>query len=448
MRILHYSLGFPPYRSGGMTKCSMDLMLKQKEQNCDVALIWPGYISSLNRKVNIKKRKDNLGIESFEIINALPISLNGGITDIEAYTKRCINPDKYKSFLNVYEPDIIHIHTLMGLHKEFIEIAKQKGIKIVFTTHDYFGICPKVTLFRNGQACESGVDCVNCTQCNVKALSMKKIKILQSPIYRKAKELWPVKVIRRTFKEAFFEENKYADEYKGDNNPNDYITLRKYYIDILKLVDKVHYNSTLSKEIYEQYIPFLKGEVINISHNAIKNNKKIKQFENKIKITYLASPAESKGYSMLLSVLDEIWDEGEEWFRLNLYNNSNIEKPYINMHGQYKYSDLNKIFVNTDVLVAPSLWYETFGYTVLEALSYGVPVIVSENVGAKDLVKDMKFGRVIEPCRQQLKETLLLLKDKTQLEQFNECIVNEFNVEQIMNFYMNMKCLYDDLIGE
>ena len=29
MKILHYSLGFPPYRSGGLTKFSMDLMREQ-----------------------------------------------------------------------------------------------------------------------------------------------------------------------------------------------------------------------------------------------------------------------------------------------------------------------------------------------------------------------------------------------------------------------------------
>ena len=40
----------------------------------------------------------------------------------------------------------------------------------------------------------------------------------------------------------------------------------------------------------------------------------------------------------------------------------------------------------TDILVCPSIWYETIGYTVLEALSHGVPVIVSGTVGAKDII--------------------------------------------------------------
>jgi len=39
-----------------------------------------------------------------------------------------------------------------------------------------------------------------------------------------------------------------------------------------------------------------------------------------------------------------------------------------------------------DVLAVPSSWMETFGMVVLEALSCGVPVIVTEKVGAKDII--------------------------------------------------------------
>ena len=75
---------------------------------------------------------------------------------------------------------------------------------------------------------------------------------------------------------------------------------------------------------------------------------------------------------------------------------------YINVHNRYTYSDLERIFNETDVLVAPSIWYETFGYTVLEALSYGVPIIISDNVGAKDIlvedagiiIKDMNYEKL------------------------------------------------------
>ena len=48
MRILHYALGFPPWRTGGLTKYCVDLMLTQKEQGYEVALLWPGRIGSVS----------------------------------------------------------------------------------------------------------------------------------------------------------------------------------------------------------------------------------------------------------------------------------------------------------------------------------------------------------------------------------------------------------------
>lgn len=55
-------------------------------------------------------------------------------------------------------------------------------------------------------------------------------------------------------------------------------------------------------------------------------------------------------------------------------------------HNRYSYMDLEKIFDETDLVIVPSIWRETFGYAVLEALSYGVPVLISGNVGAKDIL--------------------------------------------------------------
>ena len=69
--------------------------------------------------------------------------------------------------------------------------------------------------------------------------------------------------------------------------------------------------------------------------------------------------------------------------------------PYIKSHGRYTYDELENIFDETDILVVPSIWYETFGFTVLEALSYGVPVIISDTVGSKDILA-VGAGIVVE----------------------------------------------------
>lgn len=47
---------------------------------------------------------------------------------------------------------------------------------------------------------------------------------------------------------------------------------------------------------------------------------------------------------------------------------------------------VDQVLRSARALVFPSRWYETFGLTVLEALGYGVPVIVSDSTAAVDFV--------------------------------------------------------------
>lgn len=53
-------------------------------------------------------------------------------------------------------------------------------------------------------------------------------------------------------------------------------------------------------------------------------------------------------------------------------------------HGIVSSSELTEAYKKMDVLVFPS--HETFGFVVLEALLSGTPCLVSDTVGAKDLV--------------------------------------------------------------
>ena len=91
MKILHYALGFPPYRSGGLTKLCVDLMVQQAKEGHTVAMLWPGQMGFVNQKVTIKNHENvklsGEDILSLEVINPLPVSFDEGIADIAAFTK-------------------------------------------------------------------------------------------------------------------------------------------------------------------------------------------------------------------------------------------------------------------------------------------------------------------------------------------------------------------------
>lgn len=445
MKILHYFLGFPPYRSGGMTNFVCDLMSFQKEKGNEVIAVYPGRINlGVFKRLKLKEKSPINGIVNYEIINPLPVSLDEGIKEIDKFTKKC-DEIQYYDFLNQIRPDIIHIHTLMGLHKEFINVANSMGIKTIFTTHDYFGICPKVTLYRYGKVCDNDYDCKECIRCNYSALSMNKIKLMQSLLYKKLKNSIFVKYLRKKHRTVFFTETQ--PKFLEDNNEletkkKEYQILRKYYVEMLNNIDLIHFNSNLAKEIYLKYIKPKSYKVISISHKNIKDNRNNKKIESdKIRFTFLASTKPYKGFYLLKKVLDEIYIKKPYEFELNVYGNVTEKSEYMNVYEKgFSQKDLPQIFSRTDILIAPSIWYETFGFTVLEALSYGVPVIVSDNVGSKDIIN--KAGIIVKANDKQSLSEVLENLNKNEINEYRRIIKKQIKIMEWKEFCLQIENLY------
>lgn len=433
MKVLHYALGFPPYRSGGLTKFCVDLMVQQAREGHSVAMLWPGQMGFVNKKVAIKKQKSEKlkeqNIQSFEIVNPLPVSFDEGIADIATFTKN-EGKEVYDEFLDKFQPDVIHVHTLMGLHKSFLETAKNKKIRLVFTAHDFFPICPKVTIFRHGAICDSVQTCEECGKCNVTALSEKKIKLLQSPIYRKLKDSLLIKKLRKQHRDGYLSESTVDDTAESVGTVNDYMNLRNYYYSLLKLMDMIHYNSSVTKKVYESVFMLPINRIVSITHSDIKDHRKLRNYSNdKIRIRYLGPQGGGKGFFLLKAALDELWSKQQN-FCLDVHFTPTKISPYIKIHDRYSYTELEKIFDETDVMVAPSVGYETFGFTVLEALSYGVPVVIGGNVGAKDILTE-EAGIVIEDISIQKLSEVLQSITQTRLQTMNKIIVEKQSIMEI-----------------
>lgn len=433
MRILHYALGFPPYRSGGLTKWCVDLMIQQAKEGHCVAMLWPGQMGMLNKKIAIKKQEDvclkEQRLQSFEVINPLPVSFDEGIADFSAFTANA-GTVAYDKFLDAVQPDVIHVHTLMGLHKSFLQAAKRRRIRLIFTAHDFFPVCPKVTMFRHGVICSNVKNCEECGVCNATALSLKKIQILQSPLYRRLKDSFIVKKLRKKHRDGYLSEATADDSAVPVGSAEDYKKLRNNYYSLLKLMDIIHYNSSVTKSVYEAVFDLPKNCIVTITHADITDNRRIKKFSNdQLHIRYLGPQSGAKGYFLLKEALDQLWEKKQN-FCLDVHFQPIEMAPYMEVHPRYAYEELTKIFEQTDVLVTPSIWFETFGFTVLEALSYGVPVVISGTVGAKDILVDGAGIVVDNLTPDRLCDTLINLTT-ADLKKMNEIIVQKQPIMQI-----------------
>lgn len=399
MRILHYSLGFPPFRRGGMTKYCMDLMTEQTKQGHEVALLWPGAFKRVDSSILIKshgsqKISKDYSVGSFELRNSLPVPLLDGICDIDAYTQSK-DTDSLKRFLIENEIDVLHVHTLMGLPKELLEVCHLQGIRTVFTSHDYFGICPKWGLERNGKPCIDDHNCYDCVACNQNALSLNKIRILQSKAYRVVKDAPFIKVLRRKHNAVLNEDLTSIleqDAFKDNTKAAGYRRLRQYYVDMLESFDVLHFNSNTTKEVYSRYCDISHGCVVSITNSAVLNHKQLHEAHSPVRFAYFGPADRHKGFWELLEACDLLWKERPYSFELHVFMNPDIDRPFLRKHNAYRYEELPQIMESIDMSVIPSQWYETFGFTVLEAMSFGVPALLTENVGAKDLIVNQVTG--------------------------------------------------------
>ena len=220
------------------------------------------------------------------------------------------------------------------------------------------------------------------------------------------------------------------------------------------LIDLFLFNSSVSKEIYEKYLN-INGKVLYITHGDIMDKRVIKNYDKKaLSLTYLGPTKEYKGFFLLNRVMRQIKEQGYNDIKLNVYGDISIDDSNvcsnIELHGKYLYKDLENIFNQTDVLIVPSIWYETFGFITLEAISHGVPVIVTKNVGSKDIIKSNGFGLIISNnCNEIYNAIKTIYLDRSILENYNYKIVKSnydykisSHVEKIINEYKTLQKEY------
>ncbi|WP_270274760.1 glycosyltransferase [Enterococcus casseliflavus] len=375
-------------RSGGLTKYVVDLVNEQKKTN-DVVLLYPGNFRILSKEIKIIHRKSDNNCDFFELYNSLPLAFSGGIKNPTAFMKH-VEKKIYSKFLREINPDIIHIHTLMGIHKEFFVAAKELGIKIVFTSHDYFGLSPVPNFYNeignyDFSNKNSEIEWIKASQNANSACVLRVYQMSFYPFIKKLKKY----LVRNTNNN-----NNVETEQKEISLGlrKKVVSLMLFYQEVLSMVDMFHFNSTISRDVYlanlsseinYKILPISNSDIV-INDFQSNKNKEIK------KIGYIGQYTVAKGVYKLIEDLWEISKSTDLEFTLHLFGDSKdiIYKNDLKVknHGKFKKEEIAKVYKEFDVIIVPSLWKETFSLVVAEAISFNKRILVSSNVGAKDLL--------------------------------------------------------------
>lgn len=264
---------------------------------------------------------------------------------------------KMKKIISDFKPDIIHLNNInFQLTPSIIDIAYKMKVPIVQTVHDYQMVCPNHFLYnwKEKKICEK---CIkgskwNCTKYN--CIHNSKAKSILGSI----------------------EGIIYSKILKSYSKVNLYICPSKF----------------LEEELLKNDV--FKGKTVSIC-NFIELNKNSEITKKEDYVLYFGRLAEEKGLIELIEAMKKLPN-----IKLKIAGTGPLEK-IIKSESNIEYvgfktgDELKELIAKAKFAIYPSVWFENCPLSILEAESYGTPVITANYGGMKELVENNETGILI-----------------------------------------------------
>ena len=415
-------IGNDPRQIGGVVNYTRPLALKYVELGHEVFYLYSGAFLSkydLTIKPYIKTHKGLFPFECAEIINSECLSFNYGYPSLDMSPSGM--GDVFKRYIKDINPDIVHIHSRLGLPASINELAHKLGCVVVNTIHVYGYICQKrVMIDHNGEPCPGPDNLLKCAVCTGTInYKMERLKALVVNSKEKIKSAFP-----RFYSKMQLIKKDLKYQKKRLVAHDDQIQIKKHDTSMVKKLAEnlevrlrycVHslnkYSDCticVSNDVKNTLIKFGIVEKSLIVQNigsliAEKQIHSSKTVNNPLIIGNIGGVNYYKGTHILLDAISKVSHKN---FILKIFGrydqkyldglNNKINSLPVEFTGSYKPDDLPAILNQIDIMVLPSICNDTAPQTIFESFSGGVPIIASNIGGFPDFVRHDHNGLLFE----------------------------------------------------
>tara|TARA_B100000780_G_C21117067_1_gene452060 strand:+ start:1263 stop:2486 length:1224 start_codon:yes stop_codon:yes gene_type:complete len=324
---------------------------------------------------------------------------------------------RLKKLLNQHDFDLAHVHTYKGqFTSSVLRELKISNIPVAFTAHDY-GLMDPHNALLNGN------------------FEISENTIYKSPFYAVIE-----KSNRNSYLYSFLSYFEYCFGnflFSYDKDFKKIICVSKFSFEKHNECDRFDFN------LVHLYNFFPKLNETNFS------TKKGNYF------LFFGRLSKEKGFSTLLdswkkaNTTDELWIVGSTEASLN--HEIEIENvKNVKFLGHKKGKELFSIVRNCSFVIVPSEWYENNPLTIIEAFSFGKPVIGSEIGGIPELIKNEETGFTFE-MKNTLQLTNLIEKSSKMSEDCYKLMSNNARKFADLNFspnvhYLKLNNIYKEML--
>lgn len=317
----------------------------------------------------------------------------------------------YGRLLDTFEIDIVHVHHTKGLTLEMFYQAELRGLPIVATLHDYYSICPRITMVNcHGKLCIGNVDEQCCKEC-------------QKDMYDLGKGLDYISVWQEEYCSALSKAHILVAPSESANS-----VVSMYYPKLKKKIQIIqHGMNAMSCEPYEEtkelHVAFIGGI-------------------SKEKGSFTASQLIKNGPSDVQWYLFGVWGYNE----LSMLDKKNYQKT-----GLYERYELPGLIEEhkIDLICILPICSETYCYTLSEAIMCGVPVIATDLGALGERMRTLQCGWLVsaDNAYEEALEIILRIKDKGPEYRKKKELVQAMSVKSLEEMKAEYWDIYDKLLS-
>lgn len=267
------------------------------------------------------------------------------------------------------KPDVAHLHSLLGFSMALPRALDDAGVPTVFTSHNYWPICPRMYLFRDDLSLCDGPDedGGNCAPC-LGALG-------QAPLY--ADRLAAGRTMLGT----------HVDRHLAVSHR------------VAELYARAGHDPARIHVLHQQPEP-----VDSLWAEAGAVREPVATLERPLRVGFIGSLYPHKGVHVLVQALQafapgeiegHLYGGGGEGYVQSLRDLD--AKGLVRFRGGYDPMELPRLLCDVDVVSVPSIWEDCAPLVVAEALAARAPVVGSRIGGIGDFLADGETGFLVEP---------------------------------------------------
>jgi len=397
--------------------------------------------SLLSRKLTLKKTKniyENRGVHTFELHNS-PIKMpaHDAFGSLEQALNTPKLDDVFLELVAAHNIDEVHFHGIEGISTSVVSALKARSnVSVKVWLHNYHWVCPQIELFRGGTTrCVDYVDgrrCVNCLSHIGNMATLKNYQALGDFIERLGASGKPlgdfifglifnayrtVGVVSE-FVRSWFKKNEVTPQSEWRerramqtdeiNRYRDrsaiYVKWRTQNVALLnQSVDQMYAVSNIVRDQYESRgveAGRIKVTPIGMPDEIFDDSfKQPKKPSTKLRIGFLGYAIPSKGLDLLSDAISDIAAEHSDMCSFFIVSTLSPrhkrdlavlgEKIDVSVLEGYQYSEIGDILSELDMVVVPSVCWETYNQVAYESIKARTDKFIFKSGDKDDLTQKL-----------------------------------------------------------